>query len=630
MLSAMRKTANSTFAKIFIFGILIISFGAWGIADYVGGGATVGTTAAYVGDEEISIQELSRAYNNSLRQANLGQIEPETAQALGLANRALDGLVSQSLIAQEARNLGLAAPDTAVVRAIQSNPNFRGATGQFDRAIYQGFLQFSGLTERAYVAAVRQEIARRQLLESMVSGAGTPTVLSKRLYAWRNETRSASYMTVPVDESIDVGEPSDSDLTAFFEENQEAFRRPELRSVSFIHLSPAVVQASIDVSEQEIVDSYEARLPEFTTPERRSLTQMLLPDEETAKAARERIAAGDHFDDVAADTGADLVDLGILSREQVPDPALQQAAFSVGEGETSAATEGVFGWFLVQVSDIQEGSQQSLDEVRDTIRNDIAATKATEAVYALSTDLDDLLGGGASLEEAAKELNLNVQKMDAVSQSGRDASGAALELPDPQNFLSILYDTDSGLDSLLIETAENGYFVLRTDSVTESEIPPLADVRSAVVDAWATEQRFDRTKPVAEAAKAMLEEGRTLESIAEAEGYDVASTGLLTREGAGNAPLPALIRTELFEGKVGDVLMDRSVNGYTIAVLDVVNEVNMTDADTADAVNALGDDLSRGFGNDLLAQFRSALEGEYDVTVKQDVVDQVYFPGTVN
>ena len=172
MLAAMRKTANSTFAKIFIFGVLIISFGAWGIADYVSGGSTLGTTAAYVGDDEISVQELSRAYNESLRQANLGQIEPETAQALGLANRALDSLVAQSLVDQEAINLGLAAPDSAVVRAIQSNPNFRGTTGQFDRAVYEGFLQFSGLTERAYVAAIRQEIARRQLLESMVSSAG--------------------------------------------------------------------------------------------------------------------------------------------------------------------------------------------------------------------------------------------------------------------------------------------------------------------------------------------------------------------------------------------------------------------------------------------------------------------------
>jgi len=630
MLAAMRKTANSTFAKIFIFGVLILSFGAWGIADYVTGGSTLGTTAAYVGKDEISLQQLSRAYNESLRQANLGAIDPETAQALGLANRALDGLVAQSLVDQEAIGLGLAAPDSAVVRTIQSNPNFRGTTGQFDRAVYQGFLQFSGLTERAYVAAVRQEIARRQLLESMVSGAGAPTTLSKRLYAWRNETRSATYLTVSVDESLDVGAPSESDLTAYFEENKEEFRRPELRAVSYIHLAPTELQAEIEISDEAIEESYQARLAEFTVPERRTLRQMLLPDEETAKAALARIRGGEDFADIAAEVagaGSDVVELGTMTREQLPDPALQEAAFSLAEGETSEATEGVFGWFLVQATDVIEGSRQSLDEVRDVIRNDLAASKAIEAVYKLSTDLDDQLGGGATLEEAAASLNLKVQKLEAVSQSGRGADDALLDLPDAPVFLATLYETDAGLDSLLVETSDNGYFVLRTDSVTESRIPPLEDIRAAVVDAWRTEQRFVRAKPEAEAAKALLEDGRTVEDVATEKSYNWSSTGLLTREGAGSAPLPSAIRTQLFEGKVGDVFMGRTFDGYAIAVLDVVNEVNMADSDTAEQVNALGRELSRGIGNDLLAQFREALEDEYSVTIKQDVVDQIYFPG---
>lgn len=633
MLAAMRKTASSTFAKIFIFGVLIISFGAWGIADYVTGGSTLGTTAAYVGKDEISVQQLSRAYNESLRQANLGQIEPETAQALGLANRALDGLVAQSLVDQEAINLGLAAPDTAVVRAIQSNPNFRGSTGQFDRAVYEGFLQFSGLTERAYVAAVRQEIARRQLLESMVSGADAPSALSKRLYAWRNETRSATYLTVSIDETLDVGEPSDSEISAYFEENKEEFRRPELRAVSYIHLDPKELQDEIEIGEQEIEDAYQARIAEFTVPERRTLRQMLLPDEETAKAALERIRGGEDFADVAAEVagaGSDVIDLGTMTRGQLPDPALQDAAFSLEEGETSEATEGVFGWFLVQATDILDGSQQSLEEVRDTIRGDLAASKAIEVVYTLSTDLDDQLGGGATLEEAAASLNLKVHKLDAVSQSGRDADDKLLELPESAQFLATLYDTDAGMDSLLVETSDNGYFVLRTDGVTESRIPPLDEIRPVVVDAWATEQRFERTKPQAEAAKAMLQEGRTVEAVAEENGYNWSTTGLLTREGAGSAPLPAVIRSQLFEGRIGDVFLGRTFDGYTIAVLDVVNEVNMTDAKTAEQVAALERELARGIGNDLLAQFRVALEDEYDVVIKQDAVDQVYFPGGLN
>ena len=56
----------------------------------------------------------------------------------------------------------------------------------------------------------------------------------------------------------------------------------------------------------------------------------------------------------------------------------------------------------------------------------------------------------------------------------------------------------------------------------------------------------------------------------------------------------------------------------------------MTDSKTAEQVDAFGQELSRGLSNDLLAEFRDALEEEYSVTVKQDIVDQVYFPGGVN
>ena len=60
MLAAMRKSAGSLFAKIFLFGLLIISFALWGVSDFLSP-AHEGTTAAYVGETEISIRDLDIA-----------------------------------------------------------------------------------------------------------------------------------------------------------------------------------------------------------------------------------------------------------------------------------------------------------------------------------------------------------------------------------------------------------------------------------------------------------------------------------------------------------------------------------------------------------------------------------------
>ncbi len=629
MLASMRKSATSIYAKIFIFGALIISFGAWGLADYTGGVSQVGTTAAYVGDEEISVRRLSQLYREQLRQANLQAIEPEQAQALGLGNQALEGLISESLVNQEAVGLGLTAPDNVVIAEIQGNPAFRDSFGQFSRAQYEGFLQFSGMTEAVYVASLRREIARRQLLEAMVSGAGTPSSVSKRLYVWRNETRSADLLTIPVSETLDVGTPDDAALSAYYDANNERFRNPEFRGASYIYLSAGDLQSEVQVSEEQIADAYQARIAEFTVAERRTVRQMLLDDEETARAAVERVRGGEDFLEVAADVAgadADSVELGSLTRDELPDGTGANAAFTLNAGEVSEPQEGIFGWFVLQVTEIQAGSRQPLSEVRDTVRAGIAADEAIEVVYRLSTDLDDQLGGGATLEEAAAALNLETKKVAGVSRSGRTPAGEQAELPSPAIFLRTLYETDPGIDSLLIETDRDGYFVLRTDSVTESVIPPLDEIRDRVVAAWQREERFNRTVAEAEAVKARIESGASVEEVAELNGYERTEAAGMTRDNTGGVRIPGDLQQSLFSGQEGDVFIARTGGGYMIASLTTVNKVNELESGAADGINALGRSLAAGLGTDMLAQLRASLEEDFSITIDQEVVDTLYFP----
>ena len=629
MLASMRKSATSIYAKIFIFGALIISFGAWGLADYTGGVSQVGTTAAYVGDEEISIRRLDQLYRQQLRQANLLSIEPEQAQALGLGNQALEGLIAESLVNQEAVGLGLTAPDNVVIAEIQRNPAFRDSFGQFSRAQYEGFLQFSGMTEAVYVASLRREIARRQLLEAMVSGAGTPSSVSKRLYVWRNETRSADLLTIPISETLDVGTPDDGALQVYYDANNESFRNPEFRGASYIYLSADDLQAEVQVSDEQIADAYQARIGEFTVAERRTVRQMLLDSEETARAAVERVRGGEDFLEVAADAAgadADSVELGSLTRDELPDEVVANAAFSLNEGEVSDPQEGIFGWFVLQVTEIEAGSQQPLSEVRDVVRSGIAADEAIEVVYRLSTDLDDQLGGGATLEEAAAALNLELKRVAAVSRSGQTPAGEQSEVPSPAVFLRTLYETDQGIDSLLIETDRDGYFVLRTDTVIESVIPPLSEIRDRVIAAWQREERFNRTVAEADAVKARIENGASVEEIAELNGYEWSQAAGMTRDNTGGVRIPGDLQQSLFGGQEGDVFMTRTRGGYMIASLKTVDEVNELESGAADGINALGRTLAAGLGTDMLAQLRSSLEEDFSITIDQEVVDTLYFP----
>lgn len=625
MLAAMRKTAGSTFAKIFLFGILILSFAVWGVADFVAP-PDQNTTAAYVGDREISLNELDRAYREELNRVNLSGIDPEQARSLGIGNRVLDGLIAQTLIDQEANRLGLSAADQTVVQAIQSNPLFLDSLGQFQRARYEQFLTFSGLSEAGYVAQIRQEVARQQLLESMIAGVEAPSDMARSLFAYRNETREAAFIEVPVDPDSEVAPPSEADLAAFFEEDSETFRKPQYRSATYIAIDADTMAQRIEVSEAAIEESYRQRVNEFTTPERRAVVQMLTPDRETAAAALERVRSGEDFEAVAedlADQNVNSIDFGMVTAAEIPDEAIAEAAFALEEGAVSEPTEGIFGWFIVTVTDISEGGQLPLEDVRDRLRRDLALNQAIEDVFQLSTEIDDQLGGGATLEEAAAALGLTVSKLDAVDASGLDEDGRPVDVPDRGKFVETLFDTPEGADSLMEETRNNGYFVLRNDAVIESRIPALDEIRDMVIAVWQDQQRFEAARSRVEALESDLASGMTLSEIAEREGLEVQTTDPFTRRSSA-AALPDAVVQALFQGNQGSVATGRGTNAYVLAQLTAINTVNPLETDTVDAIAGTQRQLSIGMSNDLLVQFRAALQEDASVKIDQEVVDQVY------
>ena len=108
LLSSLRKGAATWVAKL-LFVILIASFGAWGVGDFLRGGKQA--PLAEIGDAQISAQQFSQEFNrelNRLRQAFGGQIDRDMAIQLGLPRQVLSQMVSREVQRQEAARLGIA------------------------------------------------------------------------------------------------------------------------------------------------------------------------------------------------------------------------------------------------------------------------------------------------------------------------------------------------------------------------------------------------------------------------------------------------------------------------------------------------------------------------------------------
>src|SRR6202163_2339788 len=198
MLRGMRKASSNWLGKIImatVMGVLIISFGVWGIADIFKGFGQ--STLATVGHTEISITDFRQLYTEKLQQIGRQFGRPLTtdqARAFGLDRQLLQQTIAEAALDEEARRLGLGQSEAETMRMIINDPNFKGVGGAFDPGRFQATIRQFGFSEQRYVADQRRVSLRRQIAGTISAGLKPPKVLIEALSRFQNEQRSIEYV----------------------------------------------------------------------------------------------------------------------------------------------------------------------------------------------------------------------------------------------------------------------------------------------------------------------------------------------------------------------------------------------------------------------------------------------------
>src|SRR6202158_1619689 len=150
MLRGMRKASSNWLGKTImavVMGVLIVSFGVWGIADIFRGFGQ--STLATIGRTESSINEFRHLYPDRLQQIGRQFGRPLTAdqaRAFGLDRQVLQQTIAEAALDEEARRTGFGHSDSETMRMIVSDPNFKGVSGNFDPARFQATIRQFGFT----------------------------------------------------------------------------------------------------------------------------------------------------------------------------------------------------------------------------------------------------------------------------------------------------------------------------------------------------------------------------------------------------------------------------------------------------------------------------------------------------
>lgn len=627
MLEYIRKHTAGIVVKAFL-GLLIASFAVWGIGDTVRSLSTQSEVAT-IGNVDITPErfngELRRQLNRMRSILKDSQLDMEQARALGFVDMILNNTIDNTLFSLGAKDLGTAASDGLVSGEIKNNPEFNGPLGGFDRFTFQQVIRNAGYSKNGFVERVREDIKRGQYLDSTVGGGIAPLTMAKAVYRHRHEKRLAETILF-ADDAMTVSEPVEADLIKFHKDNAASFTAPEYRALTFITLTAGELAKEIAVSEDEIKDAFEARQDEFNTEERRQLQQMVVADEITADSAHQMLTNGRDFAEVAkevADMDAETLDIGTFTRGQILSE-LANAVFQIPNGGFSKPVESPLGWHVMRVTKIERGRKQTLDEVRQKVSTDLANEKAVDSLFEMANQLEDELGGGATLEEVSARMNLKLTVIESIDATGKDTAGkAAAGLPSGNNVLKVAFDTPENTESQLTESGAQGYFIVRVDKRVAPALRPLETVSAKVAEAWKSERRAEAADKAAEAALQRLNGGDDAATVAGELNLEIKTSEPFARSAQGGAgALPADLVSKLFKIKPGSFTSGRAPKGHYLARLKEIQ-----DADPATDKNGLEkirQELTNSMREDLMRQLSGALRRQYPVTVNSRAVEQLF------
>src|SRR5665213_2598492 len=138
----------------------------------------------------------------------------------------------------------------------------------------------------------------------------------------------------------------------------------------------------------------------------------------------------------------------MITKSEVIDPAVADAAFALPSGDVSQPIQGKFGTVLVKVGKIEPGVELSYASLAPTLKKEIATERARASVSELRDKLKDERGGGASVIEAAQKLGLAAVTIEAVDRSGRLPDGQlANNIPTGLDVVSQAFNSDVGVDN---------------------------------------------------------------------------------------------------------------------------------------------------------------------------------------
>ncbi|HBR68010.1 MAG TPA: hypothetical protein DEA55_01395 [Rhodospirillaceae bacterium] len=628
-MQSLRKGASKGILKYILLGSLAFAAGGLVVMD-VGGffrGGISHSDIGRAGSEKFHISTFDRTIRRTLNRIGM---QPEEAFKLGYVDELLNTEIRGALLSQAASKLGIHVSKDHIAKKISAMIEPMLEEGRTPQEVLDQVLLSQGMTEGEFVNSVSREMSNSLLSSSIISGGSAVSdFMAADIESFDKESRDIEVIFFDDSEIKDLKEPTGAELASLYDVMKENYASPETRTVTLITINDRNLKGTIDVSEDDLRAAYEENIAAYSTPEQRRVEQAILSSEEQAVAVSEALApAGSLKEAVKKVTSAETAYLpaqdfqkdGLL-------PEISDKVFAAQKGDKIGPVKTALGWHVLVVNDFIAPSQKPFEEVRAKLEEEIKQVRLTEQLYAMANSFDDLMGGGATLEEAAKEVDIETKQLPAINNMGQDKDGKDVLKEQEDNRVLILqtaYEIAEGETSPVMETATGGFMAVQVNAIQPKTYKQLSEVEGELRKRWETDQRrvSNRMRVAAFLAEIETTE-KTLKDFAAEKGKAAQSFNAIKRQDEPQKPFSPMAYNIIFGAPVkGSVIVDTSEGSAIVQVEKATLPAEKNEKDVA----ARKENLARSLQTETLMLYMHGKQKEYGVVVNRDLLAKLYGP----
>jgi hypothetical protein len=464
--------------------IIIISFSVWG--GYRGDAgyekrAQLSDHALTVFGKDFTMGDVQRA-QRSLQFAQFYMQAYELPGMLmqlsggGFSGGGADSLINLFVARHLMEQSGIRVSDAEARAALEQLPVLQ-TSGKFDlsRALMlEENAGAMGFEPGDLLGIMKDTVGLRKLQELVSKSYIASPLAAEKQYASSHHTFKGSKIVFETESFKKAAVVTDEEIKKYYEENKDSYKTVEKRAVSYVFFeNPKDLDKKPLEERQKAQNAQVERVNAFN-----KLTAAGVKFAEAAKQTKEKVEA------IPAFTQAEPP-AALKSESELLTLIFARAKDSKTIPE---AVEGTNGWYVFDVTAIEEPKQQDLAAVKDKIKETLAGQKANEArskaVNEARTALNEGLKAGKKIEELAKE-----KKLTLVALPDIDIANPPQDVPNGFLIAQQAGKTAVGAVSNAVDY-DLGTLLIHVSAKELRKRPDAAAVRQSQADSLSSQERM--------------------------------------------------------------------------------------------------------------------------------------------